>query len=347
MGGQAGTVSVKATPKKQWLVFELASVSDPKVEEVSFGCVRLALGKNQNSMSGIVSDDEFAAAARALNLQTNLRLSGGPTPALAPYAESKHGLVGAKVALVGCPAHELRPVLKDLLREEGVLHSPLGGPFAFDAEENRGSYIFAFIAEKNVDEWIALARKAGMAEIHLMGFEKSMGHYEPRADLFPSGLDGLKAVVAKIHAAGMRAGMHTLTGGIAPNDPFITPVPDRRLAKDATFALAEAIGESDKTVPTTEPPKDLETMWEYSGRGNALLVEDEIIQYTGLSAASPAGFTGCRRGAFGTKARPHPKGAPRSFRASRPKAPCPLSLRARTRPPSPAVRPTAAPLASR
>jgi len=310
MGGQAGTVVVKATPKKRWLVFELVSVSDPKVEEVSFGCVRLALGKNQNSMSGIVSDDEFAAAARALNLQTNLRLSGGPTPALAPYAESKHGMVGAKVALVGCPAQELRPVLKDLLREEGVLHSPLGGPFAFDAEENRGSYIFAFITEKNVDEWIAMARKAGMAEIHLMGFEKSLGHYEPRADLFPNGLDGLKAVVAKIHAAGMRAGMHTLTGGIAPNDPFITPVPDRRLAKDAAFTLAEAIGESDKTLPTTEPPRDLETMWEYSGNGNALLIEDEIVQYTGLSAASPAGFAGCRRGAFGTKAQPHPKGAP-------------------------------------
>jgi hypothetical protein len=308
--GEPGvTVLLKPTAKSDYIVLEVASVSDTKVEELSFGMVRVTLSKNVSSMAGVAADDEFAAAVRALNLQANLRLHGGKAPLLEPYCEAKYGLVGAKIALVGCPAARLRPVLQTLLRDEKVLCSPLGGPFALDAEENRGSYVFAAISEKNVDEWIALARKSGMAEIHLMGFEKSLGHYEPRKEMFPGGLDGLKAVVGKIHAAGLKAGMHTLTGGIAPHDPFITPVPSRSLAKDAAFTLAEAIGEKDATVPTVEVPKDLETMWAYMGHGNVIQIEDELIQYTGLSAAGPTGFTGCKRGAFGTKAGPHAKGA--------------------------------------
>ena len=310
LGGSAGQIVVRATPKKRWLVFEVVSVSDRKFEEVSFGVVRVALSKRTNSMAGVASDDEFGAAARALNLQANLRLHGGPAPLLLPYAEAKHGLVGAKVALVGCPAQEMRAVLKDLVRQEGLLWSPLGGPFALDAEENRGSYVFASISEQNADAWITLAKKAGMAEIHLMGFERSLGHYEPRKEMFPNGLEGLKAVVAKIHAAGLKAGLHTLTGGMAPHDPFITPVPDKRLAKDAAFTLAEAIDDTAKAVPTIETPRDLETLWAYSGHGNVIQIEDELVQYTGLAQGAPAGFTGCKRGAFGTKPRPHPKGAP-------------------------------------
>jgi len=305
--GDSGVTAVlKATAKKRHLVLEVASVSDPKVEEMAFGAFRVAASKHVSWISGVASDDEFAACVRALNLQTNLVLHGGPSPLFVPTCYAKYGLVGAKAALVGCPTAQLRSVLQDVVREEGLPYSPLGGPFALDAEENRGSYVFATVSEKNADEWIALAKKAGLAQIHLIGWEQSLGHYAPRKDLFPNGIDGLKSVVAKIHAAGLRAGVHTLTGCIATNDPFATPVPDRRFAKDAVFTLAEAVGESDKAIPTIEAPKNLETMWAYSGTGNVLQIEDELVQY---SALAPTGFTGCTRGAFGTKARPHPKGA--------------------------------------
>ena len=137
-GGSAGTVTVKATPKGRYLVFEIVSVSDPAIEEISFGCVRVTLGKYTNSMSGIASDGEYSAAARALSLQTNLRLHGGAAALVAPFCEAKYGLVGAKVAMIGCPAGQMREVLKDVVRKEGLPWSPLGGPFAADAEENRG-----------------------------------------------------------------------------------------------------------------------------------------------------------------------------------------------------------------
>jgi hypothetical protein len=118
------------------------------------------------------------------------------------------------------------------------------------------------------------------------------------------------ATTDKIHAAGLKAGMHTLTGCISPNDPWVTPVPDKRLAADATFALAAALDEKQSTVPTLEKPEDLDTMWAYASRGNVLRIDDELIQYTGLSQTPPHGLTGCQRGELGTKAAPHAQGSP-------------------------------------
>ncbi|MBM4030267.1 MAG: hypothetical protein FJ291_00600 [Planctomycetes bacterium] len=302
----AAVVAVKA--KKRHLAFEVISAGEEKPDALSLCPAMVSLGKVRSYISGVAADDDFAACLRVLDLKSNALVHGGPSPRFEVQCEAKHGIVGARFALVGCPTSQLRSVLQEVLKEEGVLHSPLGGPFALDAEENRGSYVFAYgLSEANADEWVALARKAGFAQIHIISFEKSLGRYAPRPNLFPNGLAGLKAVVDKIHAAGMRAGMHTLTGCISPNDPFATPVPDKRLAKDASFALAEAISEADKAVPTTTEPKGFDTMWAYMSRGNVVQIDDELIHFGGLA---PTGFTGCTRGAFGTKPTPHAKGSP-------------------------------------
>jgi hypothetical protein len=303
------TVTLKVTEKPAYVIFEISSVSKPTIQEVSFGIVRLALPGRASGISGVVTGEEFAASARALNLQTMLQLQGGPRPILRPMASVTYGLAGAKVALVGCPAGAIRGVLQDVVRGEGLPFSPLGGPFALDAEETRGSYVFATVSEKSVDDWISLAKKAGLAEIHLIGWEESLGTYSPRKDLFPGGLEGLKSDVAKIHAAGLKAGMHTLTGGISRNDPFVTPVPDQRLAKDGQFTLAADVGDSETIIPTAQPPGDLETSWQYSGRSNVIQIDEELIAYSGLSKEDPRGFTSCTRGAFGTRPFPHLRGA--------------------------------------
>jgi hypothetical protein len=300
-------IELKATPKRRWLVLEATAVRGEGFEEAVFGALRLTLNKHVSGISGVASDGDFAVCIRALDLKTDLRLGGVPSH-FEPVCHRRRGMTGARIAVAGCPADQLRPVLQDLVREEGLPWSPLGGPFALDAEENRGSYVFATVSEANVAEWIDLAKKAGLAQIHLIGWEQSLGHYAPRKDLFPRGMEGLKDVIAKIHAAGLRAGMHTLSGGISRHDPFVAPVPDNRLAKDGRFTLAEAVGEKDATLPTVEPPGNLETSWQYSGRANVVQVGDELVEYTGLAQKPPCGLTGCRRGALGTKAAPHAKG---------------------------------------
>ena len=186
----------------------------------------------------------------------------------------------------------------------------MGGPWALDAERNRGSYVFADVSEKNIDDWIALAKLGGIEQIHFIGWEQTLGHYAPRKDAFPHGLAGMKAAVDKIHAAGLKAGMHTLTGAISPNDPWASPVPDPRLAKDAAFSLAESIDGKSTAVRTTEKPGDLDAIWAYSGWGNVLQVGAELIQYDAIAQTPPYGFAACHRGAFGTKALPHKRGTP-------------------------------------
>ncbi|MHB8903191.1 MAG: hypothetical protein ACYC6Y_30895, partial [Thermoguttaceae bacterium] len=216
---------------------------------------------------------------------------------------------GAAAALVACPAGRLRPVLQQLLKNEGQPWSELGGPFALDAPANRGSYVFAGVSEKNVDRWIQLARRGGIECIHLSGWEASLGHYEPHPALFPNGLVGLEEVVRKIHQAGLTAGIHTLTGCIATNDPWVRPVPDPRLATDGSFTLAADLDPKAVDVPTAEPPGDYPTIWAYGSRGNCIRIDDELILYSAISNQPGFGFFRCQRGAFGTTPAAHRQGA--------------------------------------
>jgi len=301
-------VTVKVRCAKRYMCFQVQSVDGQAVEEISL--LNLVLKTDQaNAMSGVASDAEFAIALRALNLRT-LGTVGGKPASFSAVASPRHGLVGAKVGLAAGPVSEIRQVLKEMLEEQGGTRSPLGGPWALDAERNRGSYVFGGVSEKNVDDWIALAKLGGIQQIHFIGWEQTLGHYAPRKDAFPHGLAGLKAAIDKVHAAGLKAGMHTLTGAISPNDPWASPVPDPRLAKDTTFTLAEPVDGKSTVVRTTEKPGDLDTIWAYSGRGNVLQVGSELIQYDAIDRTSPYGFTGCHRGAFGTKVSPHARGAP-------------------------------------
>ena len=69
----------------------------------------------------------------------------------------------------------------------------------------------------------------------------------------------MTAAVAKIKAAGLKAGCHTMSGNIVKTDAYVTPVPDPRLAKTAggTRTLASAIGAADTWISLLESPAGL------------------------------------------------------------------------------------------
>ena len=147
------------------------------------------------------------------------------------------GLVGASVALVAAPQGEFRTALQEAMEDAPELpHSRLGGPWALDAAINRGSYLFNFdgITTANVDAWIELARRLGMSQIDFHG-----GQLVPLRRLppqlrrsTPNGRADLKAAIDRLHAAGISAGLHTYAFFIAKDAPWVTPVPDPRLATD-------------------------------------------------------------------------------------------------------------------
>ena len=302
------TVTVAVETKPAYFVFRVDSVSNPDVEEVTFLHFNLSPCQHVHAMSGLASDDEFGVCLRTLNLETYVSVGRNP-PLLTATGFKDHGLEKAGAALVACPPPQLRPILQNVMRDQGIPHSELGGPFSLDAPENRGSYVFASVSEKNVDQWIDLARRGGIRYVHLSGWGQSLGHYTPRENLFPHGLDGLKAVTDKLHEAGLKVGIHTLTGCISPHDPWVTPVPDPRLATDGTFTLTADLSETDASIPTAEPPGNYPTVWAYSSRGNCIRIDDELIFYSAISNEAPYGFFECRRGAFGTKVAAHKKDA--------------------------------------
>ena len=302
------TATIGVQAKDRYFVFEVLSVQAEGAKELTFVNVLARPAEYVHRMPGMAADDEHALCLRCLNLEARPTFGGRPA-ILRASCVPEHGLKGAKAALVACPTEQLRPVLKGLALNEDVPHSKLGGPFALDAPINRVSYMFSSPTELNVDEWIDMAQTACIPFVHFSGWYRAQGHYEPRATHFPRGMEGLKAVVAKIQGAGLMAGMHTLTGCIQPHDPFASPKPDPRLSKDRIFTLAEDVSEDASEIPLLEDPSGMNVVWNYSSRGNVVQIGEELVMFRGMRTTPPYALTKCARGRWGSSVQAHPKGA--------------------------------------
>ncbi|TLM98175.1 hypothetical protein FDZ71_17480, partial [bacterium] len=182
-----------------------------------------------------------------------------------------------------------------------------------EPEINRGSYLFNFkdLSEETVDDWIKLAQTLGMNQIDFHGgVSFRFGDCQPNPQTYPRGLASLKAVVDRLHAAGIAAGLHTYAFFIAKTCPWVTPLPDPRLGKDATFTLAKPLTPDATYVPIVESTEKMSNITGFFVRNSVTLqIDDELITYSGISKEPPYAFTGCQRGAYGTSATSHVRGA--------------------------------------
>lgn len=291
--------------KDRYIILEVESVSGEEVEELIFADLRLTLQG--------VPEESFAGCALALNLQTNVPEIPGPNSHLRAACYPRFGFSGAKVALIGCPQGELRGVMQEVVTSaEDLPHSSIGGPWALDAPINRGSYLFNFanLTEETVDDWIRLAQSLGFTQIDFHGGKSfRFGDCQPNPEMYPRGLASLKAVIDKLHAAGIAAGLHTYAFFIDEKCPWVTPVPDPRLGKDASFTLTKPLTSEATTVPVIEPTEEMSAITGFFVRNSVTLqVDDELITYTGIAKEPPYAFTDCERGAYGTRAAPHAEG---------------------------------------
>ena len=302
--GVRAVIAVATAPR--YFSFEVESLDGAEVEEFTFLDVPLTL---QGAL-----DEPFACCALALNLQTNVREIPGPNRRLRAMCYPRFGCPGAEVAVVACAQGALRDVMKDAVTAaEDLPHSSIGGPWALDAETNRGSYLFDFGAlnEETADQWIDLAKSLGMTQIDFhTGKSLRFGDCFPDPDLFPQGRASVRATLDKLHAAGIAAGLHTYAFFIAKQCPYVTPVPDPRLGKDATFTLAEALSPEAVVAPVVESTEKMSTTTGFFVRNSVTLqIDDELITYGGVAKEAPYAFTGLTRGACGTKVAAHAKGA--------------------------------------
>ncbi|MFH1922674.1 MAG: hypothetical protein ABIP48_22650, partial [Planctomycetota bacterium] len=297
---------LKVTALRRYFVVEVVSVSPEEIEELAFVDFPLTLTGE--------ADEPFAACALALNLKTNVRTLPQATSQLWAACYPRFGFAGAKVALIGCPYGELREVMQEVVSAaEDLPHSSIGGPWALDGPNNYGSYLFDFgdLTEESVDRWIELAGDLGVTQIDFHGGRSfRFGDFRPAPDLYPNGVASMKAVIDKLHAAGIQAGLHSYAMFMNKSCPYVTPVPDPRLGKDATFTLAADLPPDAVDVPVVEPTESMSTITGFFVRNSVTLqIDDELITYAGVSKEAPYAFTKCTRGACGTTVAAHAEGA--------------------------------------
>ena len=302
----AARATLRITSQPHYFLVEVLELVGDDVQQLDVVDVPLTLSGDPG--------EPFAACALALNLKTNVPALPQATDRLRAVCDRRFGFAGAAVALIGCPTVELRRVMQRVVEAApDVPHSTLGGPRAMDAKINRGSYLFNFadLTEQTVDDWIALSRAIGFTQIDFHGGRSfRFGDCEPNAQMYPHGRASMKAVIDRLHEAGIAAGLHTYSFFIDKACPWVTPVPDRRLGVDATFTLAEAIDARGNATPVVETTAAMSTVTGFFVRNSVTLrIDDELIIYTGVSKQPPYAFTGCQRGACGTTAAPHAKGA--------------------------------------
>jgi len=302
------TATLRLLAAKHSVTVEVLSVAGDGVEEFVFADVPLTLTGAE--------EEPFAGCALALNLQTNVRELPRADSRLTAICYPRFGFAGAQVALLGSPQKDLRQAMQEVVTAAPELpHSPIGGPWALDAEINQGSYLFNFhdLSVEQADEWIQLAHSLGLNQIDFHGGTSfRFGDCEPNPKTYPHGRASLKAVVDKLHAAGLKAGLHTYAFFLDKKCPWVTPVPDARLAKDATFTLAEPLEAQTNRVSirVTESTTNMSAVTGFFVRNSATLqVDDELIVYTGARQTPPYGFTNCQRGAWGTRVAAHAPGA--------------------------------------
>ncbi|MCC6445426.1 MAG: hypothetical protein IT210_18440 [Armatimonadetes bacterium] len=305
--GKSGVeVALKGEIHPHYLTLEVLSVRGEDVQEVAFTEIPLSL-KGE-------AGEPFAGCALALNLKTNVEELPRANSRLRALCYPRFGFRGAKAALIGCPTGKLRAAMQEAVSAaEDLPHSPIGGPWALGQAINQGSYLFNFgnMTKANVKEWIDLARSLGINQIDFHGGGSfRFGDCLPNPETYPNGRADFKAVIDQLHAAGIKAGLHTYAFFIDKRCPWVTPVPDPRLAKDAAFTLAEPLSAESAAVLVRESTQEMSAITGFFVRNSVTLqIEDELITYTGVSKEPPYAFTNCQRGAYGTKAVAHAPGA--------------------------------------
>jgi hypothetical protein len=360
-----GNVSIKATNKKDYVIFELVKVQDnTSVDWVAWGPYATIIKKRIGETVGTVWDDDFGVGLQALNIKT---LGGAPTsdddidPSfdifqesgglkdispdhkvlyrgqtaklmdygsiiqaytrnrnkeriianwghdkyVAPAYPQDGGVSGSKIALWGAPQSQLLSVIEKIELQENLPHPTLNGVWTKKSPLATSSYLIMNFGEKNIDEALDLTQKAGLQYLYHPGPFETWGHFKLNKEEFPDNWQSMKRCVDIAAKRKMNVGVHTLSAFITTNDPFVTPVPDKRLAKVGSSVLIDAVDEKATTIPI-ESPDFFNQM--KNNNLKTVIIGNELVRYKDVSATAPWVLQDCIRGAFGTKIESHQKG---------------------------------------
>lgn len=229
----------------------------------------------------------------------------GHTNYVAPSFEDG-GIIGSKIALFGCPADKALQTIGEIEIAEGLPHPTIDGEWAKTSKAATASYLIIGFDNDNLDDAIALTKKAGLEYLYHGGPFKTWGHFLMNEDAFPDNWKSMKKYVERAKSKGIKLGVHTLTNFISTDDPYVSPVPDLRLAIVGASKLSISL-DADADEVIIDSPQFFDQM--QNNTLQAAVVGEEIIRYRAVSENAPWKLTGAVRGAFGTTPTQHKEGS--------------------------------------
>jgi len=302
------SVVLTTTEHENYVEIEVESIEGGDAESLVFVNIPLTLGGRP--------EDPFGICAFSLNKFTHVM----QLPALQKHPRAscykRFGMIGAKVALIGVPVDTMLTVLKELVTNAGDLpKTTVSGPWADEIPFNHGSYLFNFgdLTLNTVDDWIAMAKSLGVTQIDNHGGGENFfrfGDFELNRKKWPNGWDDYKEIVARLHKAGIGSIFHTYCFFIDKKSKYVTPVPHPQLDAFRSFELKVPLSKDATEITVVESTENMSTITGFFVHNSITLhIDDELVTFGGFTKKAPYKFTGCTRGAFGTKAASHSKGA--------------------------------------
>ena len=339
------TAGVKVVESKTHLVFELISLSDVnKVNAICWGPFPTNINKTIGEVVGVVRNGEYAIGLQSLNTKTlggeltnaeGVDFSRGTVAVKQDYGSSLQAFsldrskprsvlvwgenypdmpvdhianettLGSKIALFGCAESSALQRIGEIELAEGLPHPMINNIWVKQSPETGRAYLISDFNEGNVDAMLDYTKQAGLMSLYHEGPFQSWGHFILDPQRFPNGNAGMKSCVDKASKLGLRIGVHTLTTFINTNDPYVTPIPDKRLALTGSSSVFESVNSTDNEI-SVESDKYFKNL--KPSTLHAVLIGDEIVRYRAITDQPPYKLLDCQRGAFGTKASDHKKG---------------------------------------
>lgn len=300
-------VAARIQAAKRYFTIEVTQVEPSDLEAMTWEFPIKKLG-SKSTITSAVFDKTFVTNLFALNFMPYCTVHEALDGSMRMTADflPQHGYVGGKFAVLGMPRKDFFGIAKEVEADAGLPSPKLDGKWLRESDPIRRSYMM--VVDMKPGDLDTLIRYAKLGGFQTIVFDKdswleSHGHYLVNKKNFPQ---GFKAAADKIHAAGLKVGVHLFGPSISPNDPYMSPVPDKRLASVPCPPLAKAISAEDTVLTFAKRPESLTNA---GFPENHLQIGDEIIRYGKMENGTPFRFVDCVRGAHGTKAAAHPAGS--------------------------------------
>jgi hypothetical protein len=225
-------------------------------------------------------------------------------------------VVGSAVALFGCgPAKEL-DWIEAIELGEGLPHPLMDGKWAKRSPRAADSSIWGDYTEANIDQWIELCKQTGIKSLCQRYMFGNWGHFDI-SPKFKQGMAGVRACSDKAATAGIRTTNYTLSNFLMGDplpEPYLSPVPDKRLASYFPAApLITALDEASTRIVLADSDAGLLRVFPSAPvlkEPGMVRIDDELIAYKSVTREPGRLLLGdCVRGFMRTRTAAHQAGA--------------------------------------